>query len=137
MPLSFFCFSLFDHPLWRPSRFCPLSPSLFNYFVSDFPSQAALTTSFADDFTVGESSPDLPTVTTNLCDDLSLVEDWAEAKNLSIAPNKSNVVLFTPDPHQSKTHPQVFYKGALIPLNKALKILGVTFDTHLTFTPPM
>ena len=36
-----------------------LSPSLFNYFVSDCPNVAELMTSYADDFTILESSPDL------------------------------------------------------------------------------
>jgi hypothetical protein len=78
-----------------------LSPSLFNIFVSDFPDAAFILTNFADDFYVGEQSVDLDTLTNALNEDLAQVEAWAESKNLKIAPEKYNVVLFTPDPHQT------------------------------------
>jgi hypothetical protein len=112
-----------------------LSPSLFNIFVSDFPSQASITLSFADDFYIGESAPDLASLTSALNDDLALVEAWADAKKLTIAPEKSSILLLTPDPHQSKTQLQVFYKGSLVPLNKNPKYLGNVVDTHLNSTP--
>ena len=43
------------------------------------------------------------------------------------------MTLFTADPHQHQQHPQVFYRGKLIPLEKNPKILGVTLDTSFTF----
>jgi hypothetical protein len=103
-----------------------LSPSLFNLFVSDFPLLAFLAESFADDFTVGESSSNFQTLTDALSVDLCQIESWADRKNLSIAPNNSAVILFTPNPAQAKHHPQVLYKGEIIPLVKYLKILGIT-----------
>ena len=48
-----------------------LSPALFNHFVSDLPTHAALTSSYTDDFNIGESSPNLPTITTALSEDLT------------------------------------------------------------------
>jgi hypothetical protein len=112
-----------------------LSPSLFNIFVSDFPSQASITLSFADNFYIGESAPDLVSLTSALNDDLALVEAWADATRLTIAPEKSSVLLLIPNPHQSKTQLQVYYKGSLIPLNKNPKYLGNIADTHLNSTP--
>jgi hypothetical protein len=76
---------------------------------------------------IGESSPDLPTFTCALIEALSQIESWADKKNLKIAPDKSSITLYTPDPHQGKFHPQV------IPLNKYPKILGITWDTLLCF----
>jgi hypothetical protein len=105
-----------------------LSPSLFNYFTSDFP-QAPLSESFADDFNIGASSLSLSSITFSLNDSLAKVEVWADAKKLTIAPHKSSVILFTPDPHQTNAHPQVFYKGDLIPLNKTPKNLGNVLDS--------
>jgi hypothetical protein len=58
----------------------------------------------------------------------------ADKKNLTIAPNKSSVTLFTPDPPQFKYHPQVFYKGCLLPLNKNLKNLGINFEPQLIYS---
>jgi hypothetical protein len=60
---------------------------------------------------------------------LGQIESWANSKDLSIAPNKSSITLFTPDPAQGKFHPQVLYKGNVIPLNKCPKIL-VLLGTH-------
>ena len=48
-------------------------------------------------------------------------------------PIKSSVTLFTPDTHQSHLHPKVKIGDDVIPLNRTPKILGVTWDTHLTF----
>jgi hypothetical protein len=59
------------------------------------------------------------------------VVKWANKKNLVIAPAKSQVILFTPDSHQSNNHPQVKINGELIPLNKKLKTLGNFWDTHV------
>ena len=105
-----------------------LSPSLFNFFISDFPLQASITSSYADDFHVGESSPDLSLLTSALSEDLRQIESWADEKNLSIASNKSSITLFTPDPAQAQ------FKGDVIPINKYPKILGITLDTKLTFS---
>jgi hypothetical protein len=111
-----------------------LSPDIYNFYVSDFPEVAALTESYADDIQAAESSPDIPTLSTALTDDLSHAAQWASEKNLVIAPEKSCVVLFTPDRRQTQTHPQVLLNNTLIPLNKNPKILGVTFDTFLNFS---
>jgi hypothetical protein len=111
-----------------------LSPSLFNFFCSDFPLKAQLTSSFADDFYVGESSHDLSILTLNLQEDLQQIEVWADSKHLVIALEKSSITLFSPDPHQANHHPQVFYKGAVIPLNKTPKYLGLICDGRIYFS---
>jgi hypothetical protein len=110
------------------------SPDIYNFFVSDFPEVAPLTESYADNFDVAELSPDVTTISTALTNDLTHISEWASRKNLSIAPNKSSVTLFTPDGRQSQCHPQAFLDDVLIPLKKNPKILGVTFDTFLNFS---
>ena len=47
---------------------------------------------------------------------------------------KSTVKLFTPDTHEHHLHPQVKLADQVLPLEKKPKVLGVTIDTHLTFT---
>ena len=47
---------------------------------------------------------------------------------------KSTVTLFTPDTHEHHLHPQVKLADQVLPLEKKPKVLGVTLDTHLTFT---
>jgi hypothetical protein len=78
-------------------------------------------------------APDLATVTAALNDDLDRIGAWADSKNLVIAPEKSSVTLFTPDPHQHKTHPQVLYKGCLLSLVKNPKNLGITSDPSICY----
>ena len=47
---------------------------------------------------------------------------------------KSTVALFTPDTHEHHVHPQVKLDDQVLPLKKMPWVLGVTLDTHLTFT---
>jgi hypothetical protein len=117
-----------------------LSPDLYNFNVNNFPSpdprhllQVSSSDSFGDDFDIGESSPDVSTLTNNLNVDLAKVAQWAKDKKILISPNKSGVILFTPDQKQYHLHPQVFLDGKLIPLHKALKMLGINFDPKINF----
>ena len=112
-----------------------ISPILFNFFVRDFPECAELTSSYADDFSIAESGVDLAEIEVKLNDDLRAISAWARRKRLSLSPDKSTVTLFTTDSHQYQYHPQVFLDGALIPLEKNPKILGLTFDPQMTFGP--
>jgi ribonuclease P/MRP protein subunit RPP40 len=57
-----------------------ISPALFNFFTSDFPLTSP---SFADDFNLVKSSPDLQTLTSKLNSDLKLVKAWADSKTFS------------------------------------------------------
>merc|ERR1712015_241947 len=91
--------------------------------------------SYADDFNVAAFSHDVSIIEARLNDALQEVSAWAARKQLKIAPSKSFVLLLTPDRHQSRYAPKVFYEGVQIPLNKTPKILGVHLDTHLTFGP--
>ena len=59
--------------------------------------------------------------------------DWAEQQRLHISLPKSSVTLFTSDTRQSNLHPPVTLYGTPLPLNRTPRILGITFDTHLTF----
>ena len=47
---------------------------------------------------------------------------------------KSTVTLFTPDTHEPSLHPQVKLADQVLQLEKKPIVLGVTLDTHLTFT---
>ena len=47
---------------------------------------------------------------------------------------KCTVTLFTPDTHKHHLHPQVKLADQVLPLKKKPNVLGMTLDTHLTFT---
>jgi hypothetical protein len=110
-----------------------LSPDLYNYFVNDFPDVAQVKPSFADNFTIGESAPDLPTLTAALNEDLVHIHQWTIDKKITIAPKKSCIILFTPDQAQFHHHPLVYLNGKLIPLDMALMWLGVNFYPKINF----
>jgi ribosomal protein L34E len=81
--------------------------------------------SYADDFTIAETYSDVSLLEPKLTEDFEIITAWAKGKKLSIEPSKSQVMLFSSDPHQANYHPQVFINGGLVPLNKQLRILGI------------
>ena len=111
------------------------SPVLFNFFVANFPQEVTLTESFVDDFHLAESATDVGDIEAKRNSDLAKVSEWAHKNFLKLSVGKSSITLFTPDTHQSHYHPQVFLDGQLILLERRPTILGVTLDTHISFTP--
>jgi hypothetical protein len=93
-----------------------MSPQLWNHFVSDAPTVAEQDDPYADDFDLLESSPSVDELGRKLTEDLTSMSEWADKKELSIAPTQSSVTLFTQDKHQSNVRPDVSYKGVPIPL---------------------
>ena len=65
---------------------------------------------------------------------LSQVLNYINNKKLTESTAKSTVTLFTPNTHAHNLHPQVKLADQVLPLKKKPKVLGVTLDTHLTFT---
>jgi hypothetical protein len=110
-----------------------LSPALFNFFVSDCPAFTDILTSYNNDFTVLESDSDLATLDRKLQSSVTPITDWARDKKLSIAPAKSQVMLFTPWNKQYSTHLDVSIDDVDMPQCKTPKILGVTFNPMLCF----
>ena len=112
-----------------------ISPCLFNYYVADYPETAPLHVSYADDFTAIASHPDYRIAAASISAHADDVAIWAREHGLSISLSKSHSTLFTPDTHQSQTDPLITLAEDAIPLNRQPKILGVTLDTHFTFSP--
>jgi hypothetical protein len=106
-----------------------ISPILFNLYVSDFPDVEELKESFADDFTVAASGPDLQSITPKLNWDMARISKWAASKKLKISSGKSQVIFLTPNTREHRENPQVYYEGKLIPVVNIMKILGVNVDT--------
>jgi hypothetical protein len=110
-----------------------LSLHLFNHFVSDFPALAEVNESYANDFYLLETSPNLNAMGTNLTEHLKEVSTWSERNKLGIAPSKSHVTLFTPWNREMNFHPHVLINNTPIPLNEYPKALGINFNP--LFTP--
>ena len=112
-----------------------ISPCLFNFFVASYPHTAPLHVSYADDFTAIASDSNVLTAAALISSHADDVATWANDHGLTISLSKSHSTLFTPDTHQSHLDPSISLEQALIPLNRKPKILGVTLDTHFTFSP--
>jgi hypothetical protein len=110
-----------------------LSPSLFNFFFSDFSQVVESTLSYADYFIVSESSSDVDALGRKLTEHFEVISAWAKEKKLRVVPSKSQVILFLPNRHQANYQHQVFIDGTLVPSTKNLKILGITFDMRICF----
>jgi hypothetical protein len=70
--------------------------------------------SYAEDFYLYESAPDLDALT----EQLRSVSACSVRKKLKIEPSKSHMTLFTPWTKEINKHPAVFIDGTLIALNK-------------------
>jgi hypothetical protein len=122
-----------SHPLGRSPGLGHLA-ALFNHFISDIPVPIPNIASYADDLTIFVSSPRLNAAEAELDMLLRTVSDWSAEKKLGLAPGKSSVTFFTPGTHQSRYRPSATICNGIIPLDKTPKILGVTWDTHFTFS---
>jgi hypothetical protein len=103
--------------------------------VSGFPSSAKINHSYADDFNTAESWPDLDEISWKLTGHLTEISEWSKRKKLSISVAKSFVTLFSPNTRKANYHPQVFFEGDLLPLNKRPKSLGLTFSNGYVWSP--
>jgi hypothetical protein len=92
-------------------------------------------TSFADDFSIAATGPNLEVINKILNEDMQNIAAWATRKRLRISPEKSQAIFFTPHNKEFKNKPEIYYEGSLIPVDTTIKILGIIFDTMHTFTP--
>lgn len=112
-----------------------ISPCLFNFYISDCPTPASVTSSYADDLTIVESSQSIRVIEERLRNSITPIQDWADRNKLLIEPTKSSITLFTPWTQQFHDHPSVDINNNQAPLEHAPKILGVNLDTMFTFSP--
>ena len=107
---------------------------LFNYYLADFPSPLPniKLVKYADDITIHTSGPVVADLINGLNINLSQVLSYIEITDCFTA--KYTVKLFTPDTHEHHFHPQVKFTDQGLPLEKKSKVLGVSLETHLTFT---
>ena len=107
-----------------------LSRSLFNFYIADMPipTEPVKRVCYADDITVWATGVKIP--------DLEEIIPYLKDNSLLISAPKSTVTLFSPDPHQAKTHPRILIEDSQLPLAQCPNILGVYLDTPLSFNKP-
>ena len=112
-----------------------LSPALFNYYLADFPTPPNIKLiKYADDITIYTYGLVVADLINGLNIYLSQVLNYIDNNKLTVSTAKCTVTLFLPDTHEHHLHPQVKLADQVLPLKKKPKVLGVTLDTHLTFT---
>ena len=108
-----------------------ISPALFNDFVSDCLIPYSDMTSYADHFTLMASTPSIVEAEARANQLCFSFGRWTDSKQLAIAPQKSNVTLFTSDTHFT------FGPHACDCAERASKALNVMKDlagSNLSFT---
>ena len=73
-----------------------LPPTLFNAYVSDYIHTTNLCSSYADDFTVSASHPDVGEAIAIMASNAVGLKAWAGEKELQIFAQKSTVTIFNP-----------------------------------------
>ena len=114
-----------------------VAPTLFNFYVADapMPPPTIFLVSYADDFTVFALGTDIETLSKDINSYLTTLCNFLDSRDLEISTPKCSVTLFTPSTKEHKITPDVKINGKALILAKTPKILGVTFDTALTFGP--
>jgi hypothetical protein len=112
-----------------------ISPCLFNFYVCDTPIPGGNVhlVSYADDFTIFATGPNVPALEREVNEYLVTLAAHLLALKLELSSTKSTATLFTPDTNQYRHIPSIVINGSRIPLDKTPKILGVTFDTMNSF----
>ena len=108
------------------TRGSKLSPSLFNYYITDMPrpTPPVKRVCYADDITVwatGQKIPRAESMVNNYPREVSI---YLKDNSLLISAPKSTVTLFTPDKHQFQMHPGITLGDTQLPLERSPKILG-------------
>ena len=114
-----------------------VAPTLFNFYVADaaMPPPTIFLVSYAVDFTVFALGIDIETLSKDINSYLTTLCNFLDSRDLEVSTPKCSVTLFTPSTKEHKITPDVKINGKALILAKTPKILGVTFDTALTFGP--
>ena len=112
-----------------------LSPSLFSFYIADMPrpTEQVKWVCYADELTVCATRVKIPDLEDSINSYLEDITTYLKDNPLMITTPKSSVALFSPDPHQAKTHPRILIEDSQLPLAQCPKILGVYLYISLSF----
>ena len=111
-----------------------ISPTLCNMYASDFTEgMVSDHAEYADDKGVWKSDKSLVVANAVVNRDVHIGENWCLNWNMSTAPEKTEVLVFTASDEVDVSVVQVRLKGELLKVVKAKKILGITVDDKLNF----
>ena len=102
--------------------------------INDFPKLSNNTSEalFADDCTIWRSGKNLQQIQHHLQQDLNSIENWCKMWGFTINTEKTVGIMFTRQ-KLLNTQPNLRIQGRLIKFSNNCKLLGVMFDSHLTW----
>jgi hypothetical protein len=108
-----------------------LSPTLYNLYTADLPLpiEPSNTGGYADDIVVWHQSPSSLLASEGTGRLLNTVDTFSNDSLLTINPDKSEVILFTPDTKEFKFKPELNVANSSIDSTNSIVYLGVRFDT--------
>ncbi len=111
-----------------------ISPLLFLIMINDFPKLSSFTSDafFADDSTIWRSGNNLPQITFHLQNDLDTICEWCKKWGFMINTDKTTGIIFSKNT-QKHININLNIGGKQIIIKDKCKLLGVTFDSHLTW----
>ena len=91
---------------------------------------------YADDLIIYASDSSVPTAQAKVQAAMDEVEEWAYAWNMTISATKTKTILFTSNVHEvnSKKKVDICLGDTTIQQTSEVTVLGVVFDTQLSFT---
>ena len=112
-----------------------MSRTLFSVYLADMPRpiEPVKRICYADEITVWASGVKIPELEHKLYGYRTEMLCFLRDTSLLISAPKSTVTLFTPDPKQANTHPNIKISDAEHPLVRNQKLLGVYLDTLFSF----
>ncbi|XP_076062668.1 uncharacterized protein LOC143037903 isoform X1 [Oratosquilla oratoria] len=113
-----------------------LSPTLFNLYMHDLPTpdnSEIQISSYADDITITCTHRNTDKAAEIIQPYLDTLNTWFITNRLKIAPTKSTATLLTNWTIEHKYIPHLYINNTLIPHTNTPKILGVTYDTSMSF----
>lgn len=110
-----------------------ISPSLYNIFIADLPTdEKAQTISFADDTAILSTGTRRSTIIKNLNAGIRSVEEFFSVWHLSINADKSEAIFHAKDrKRRSQPDADVLVEGKVVPFSTSIKYLGITIDRDL------
>src|SRR5437870_11147681 len=103
--------------------------------INDLPTLSRFTNRalFADDLTIWRSGINIQQIIYHLQEDVNSLISWCNKWGFSINSNKTIGIIFT-NKKNLKIPPMLIEKDVIKFENKCV-ILGITFDSHLTWAP--
>ena len=113
----------------------PFSPYLFNILLSDLPVTKVQKLIYADDITLYVTAETMVEAKNVMQEAIEAIANWCSQWGQAISAEKSSMTYFTRKRGEG-TGPILMVNNNLIPYQKTVKLLGITFDSpNLTWKP--